>query len=193
MSARLGWGREGVAARRHSRGQAMVEFAILIPFLFTLVLGSVDFGRVFGQNAAISGAAREAARQAVVYDPTTQTNPEFGAGHEDFVRCVALHELGYESNNANCTDPGQPLTLAPGGHQNDCFTADNPPAANLFPSTEDTGYIFVCWETSAGQDNAKHVVVTIAWTESLLTPFVQHMVGTPHLHSTVEATEQSPT
>jgi TadE-like protein len=163
----------------------MVEFAILMPFLFSIVLGGVDFGRVFGQNAAILGAAREAARQTIAFDPTTRTNPDFdpSGGHDTAILTIAQNELGSSGGSA--------LSLAPIAHRHDCaFTAASPPPTSLFPGINDSGYLFICW-AGAGQDGAQHVRITIAWTMSLLTPFVQNMVGTPHLHAVVEATEQS--
>lgn len=164
----------------------MVEFAILLPFLFSIVLGGVDFGRVFGQNASIYGAAREAARQAVAYDPVTATNPNFDPsfGHDTAILAIAQGELG--------SSVGPMLSLAPLARRHDCtFTAASPPPASLFPTTNDTGYLFICW-AGTGNDGVPHVRLTIAWTMSLLTPFVQNMVGTPHLHAVVEATEQQP-
>lgn len=171
--------------RTRTRGQAMVEFAILIPFLFTIVMGSVDFGRVFGQNAAILGAAREAVRQAISYSSATGTNPYFGSTHDADVLAFAHDELGLPSSDTTT------LTLAPHGHENDCYTPTTPPPTSLYPATSDTGYVFVCW-TNASLTQPANVTVTIAWTMSLITPFVQSVVGTPHLHAIIQGTEQSP-
>lgn len=54
--------------RRHAtRGQAMVEFALVFPILILLLVGIFDLGRVVWANNAISTASREAARLAVVH------------------------------------------------------------------------------------------------------------------------------
>jgi hypothetical protein len=54
--------------RRHTtRGQAMVEFALVLPILILLLVGIFDLGRVVWANDAISTASREAARLAVVH------------------------------------------------------------------------------------------------------------------------------
>jgi Flp pilus assembly protein TadG len=176
-----------MASRRRSRGQAMVEFAILIPFLFSIVLGSVDFGRVFAQNAGILGAAREAVRQAIAYDTASASNLHFGqsSANDTYVLGIAHDELGIAAGDTTT------LQLAPNGHENDCFTPASPPASSLFPTANDTGYVFVCWETTPASRPAR-VVVTIAWTVSLVTPFVESMVGKPHLHAIVEGTELTP-
>jgi Flp pilus assembly protein TadG len=50
-----------------SRGQAMVEFALVIPVFILLLVGIFDFGRVIWVNDTLSTAAREAARYAIVH------------------------------------------------------------------------------------------------------------------------------
>lgn len=49
-----------------NRGQALVEFALVLPLLFLLVFGIIEFGRyLFLKNTATNGA-RQGARQAAV-------------------------------------------------------------------------------------------------------------------------------
>ena len=50
-----------------SRGQALVEFALVLPILTLLLAGFWDLGRVVLANDALSHAAREAARYAIVH------------------------------------------------------------------------------------------------------------------------------
>jgi Flp pilus assembly protein TadG len=52
-----------VRAQRQT-GQNIVEFALGITFLVTMVLGMIDFGRVFYAHAGLTNAAREGAREA---------------------------------------------------------------------------------------------------------------------------------
>jgi Flp pilus assembly protein TadG len=52
--------------RRKSRGQAMVEFALLSTLLFLLVMGIFDFGRAIAVYINIAEAAHEGARQLVL-------------------------------------------------------------------------------------------------------------------------------
>jgi Flp pilus assembly protein TadG len=60
-----------VSARRGQRGQSLVETALVLPILLIILLGIFDFGRaVFAYNA-ISNAAREAARVAIVNQNAT--------------------------------------------------------------------------------------------------------------------------
>ena len=56
---------------RTERGAAMVEFAILLPLFLLVIAGIVDFGRAFFTQIALSNAAREGARAAIVSTVTT--------------------------------------------------------------------------------------------------------------------------
>lgn len=51
---------------RSERGASAVEFAIVLPVLFLVVAGIVDFGRAYFTQIELSNAAREGARAAVV-------------------------------------------------------------------------------------------------------------------------------
>lgn len=53
--------------RSHPRGQAMVEFALVIPVFLLLLVGLFDFGRVIWVNDTLATAAREATRFAIVH------------------------------------------------------------------------------------------------------------------------------
>lgn len=47
-----------------TRGQSMVEFALVLPMLLVLLLGVADFGRVFAAGITVEAAARNAAEAA---------------------------------------------------------------------------------------------------------------------------------
>ena len=53
--------------RRLARGQSMVEFAVLAPIFFLLLLGTIDLGRAIYTYNSIADAAREGTRTAVPY------------------------------------------------------------------------------------------------------------------------------
>src|SRR3954467_14207972 len=55
-----------VKARRHSRGQSVAEFALVIPLFLVMLFGIIDIGRVVWANDALANAAREGARYASV-------------------------------------------------------------------------------------------------------------------------------
>ena len=54
---------------RNKRGQALVEFAFILPFLLVIVGGIVDFGLAFFVGQVIENAAREGARAGAVVRP----------------------------------------------------------------------------------------------------------------------------
>jgi len=58
------------ALRADSRGQALLEFALILPILLLLVLGIVEFGRIWNINQMVSDTTREGARRAVLADLT---------------------------------------------------------------------------------------------------------------------------
>jgi Flp pilus assembly protein TadG len=50
-------------------GQALVEFALIMPFLLLFIVGIVEFGRAWNQHEILTDAAREGARKAAIDDP----------------------------------------------------------------------------------------------------------------------------
>lgn len=60
---------------RHSRAQALVEFALVAPLFFLLLFAIIDFGRYVYYVQILNNAAREGTRYAIVHgsaslDPT---------------------------------------------------------------------------------------------------------------------------
>lgn len=83
--------------RKSSRGQSIIEFAIVLPVLLLLVMGVIDFGRVYFAYVSVTNGARngaehashgvgavadtDAIREAVLADTsdllnTSETNPQ---------------------------------------------------------------------------------------------------------------------
>ena len=52
--------------KSNEKGQAMVEFAIVLPILLMLVLGIIQFGITFNHYLTLTDAVRAGARQAAV-------------------------------------------------------------------------------------------------------------------------------
>ena len=70
--------RTGNGSPRRSRGQALVEFALVIPLFLLMLIALFDLGRaVFAYNT-LTNAAREGARIAIVnqYKPSIVTRAE---------------------------------------------------------------------------------------------------------------------
>ena len=92
------------------RGQAAVEFALILPLLLVLLVGIVEFGRAWNEHQVITDAAREAARRGAIHDDTVSIA---------WIKTVALNSMGAAGiNPARCTgtcitvnDPATPLPI----------------------------------------------------------------------------------
>jgi Flp pilus assembly protein TadG len=56
--------------RSNRRGAAIVEFAVVVPLFFTLVMGIIEFGRIFMVQEMLVNAARVGARAAILSGST---------------------------------------------------------------------------------------------------------------------------
>ena len=75
--------------RKNESGQAMVEFAIVLPVLMLVVLGIIQFGILFNHYLTLTDAVRAGARQAAV----SRTLPNPAAAAEARVRSAASGSL----------------------------------------------------------------------------------------------------
>ncbi len=89
-------------ARPRERGQAVLELAFALPFLMLLVLGAVDFGRVFFVSVQVG----QAARQGVAYAAASTTNAADTTG---------IHNAALDG----ITGVASPLTVTATGPTND--------------------------------------------------------------------------
>ena len=55
------------------RGQATVEFALILPLLLGLILGIIEFGRAWNLSQVATDAVRESTRRCVLADNTVFT------------------------------------------------------------------------------------------------------------------------
>jgi len=56
---------------RGRKGQALAEFALILPVVFLLIAGIIEFGRAWNIKQAVTDAAREGARLTVIVDTRT--------------------------------------------------------------------------------------------------------------------------
>ena len=69
--AARGAGHRAVAGKEPepgTRGQALVEFAVVLPLLLLLLLGLLDVGRAVAADVALTDAAREGAHYSILHD-----------------------------------------------------------------------------------------------------------------------------
>lgn len=110
--------------RGDNRGQALAEFALVVPVLLLLLLGVGDLGRVYTSLVAVESAAREAADLGA-FDPgnwnaaLSPTNPGQTVVRMEQAACGSAaqsHLEGYAEpagtlNHAVCTNPAFACTL----------------------------------------------------------------------------------
>jgi len=85
--------------RKRSRGQSIVEFALMAPILLILLTGLFEFGFLFTQYLAVLDAARNAARFSSDTAFDTRDNDPNCSSTKDFYRqtaCEAVIELANE-------------------------------------------------------------------------------------------------
>lgn len=63
--------RTGAGLQQDTRGQALVEFALIVPLLMLLLLGIADMARAWNVYEVLTDAGREATRLAVVDNGST--------------------------------------------------------------------------------------------------------------------------
>ena len=79
---------------RRDEGQALVEFALLTPFLLVFLVGILEFGRAWNAHIVVTQAAREGARKAAVWDPAIT---------EDSVRIAIMRTIAGSNLNTDST------------------------------------------------------------------------------------------
>lgn len=103
-----------------TRGQALVEFALVLPILTLLLAGFWDLGRVVLANDAVNHGAREAARFAIVHGGSSLNPCPVGPAATDAVVPAAgascphpspSKESIYQEARDNAEFAGQTVTV----------------------------------------------------------------------------------
>ncbi|MBV8386901.1 MAG: pilus assembly protein, partial [Acidimicrobiia bacterium] len=93
----------GVGSRRRSeRGTALVEFALVLPFLAVLVFGTIDIGRAYQLENRLKNAAREGGRMAQV-SPAQVDNSGTACADPNNIVYAATHEEAAAAGNYTVT------------------------------------------------------------------------------------------
>lgn len=91
---------------RRQRGGISVEAAMLLPLLMLLVLACIDFGRLLWTQTVVSSAAAEAARMAVLPEPTDSAVADVATG-----RVLKGGILAPPSVSIGARSPNQPVSV----------------------------------------------------------------------------------
>ena len=113
-------------SRPNHRGQSLVEFAITLPLLLLIVLGTVDLGRAYFQVENLTNAVKEGA-QFGSRSPTCDTNlnptcPD--PRNVEYRVSQELSGLAFSGFVAKCFDPGTTDFSAAGKALVDCQDGD---------------------------------------------------------------------
>jgi len=141
-----------------SRGQAVVETALLLPILMLLVMGTADLGRVFYYSIAVTNAAREAARQGTYFDPISSSN---AFDTYDQVLEAARNEV-----------PSDVTLDYPSGSPSHCLIGSSSSWSPYYPTQPNSGYVYICFDGNDSQSAPAQqtIQVNILYSFSPVTP-----------------------
>jgi Flp pilus assembly protein TadG len=143
-------------------GQSMVEFALLAPAFFLLLLGVLDFGRVGFYYVAAADLARQTARYAAAYN----TGTGYASGAID----------SYMKTQANATTMQNPTLISTGS----CARPNGPPGlACQQPGIGQTYYWVV--KCNIPTCNPETVTVTVVYAFQPTTPMISSITGTIYI------------
>lgn len=97
-----------VSRRRRGRGQALVEFAIVMPIIVVVVLGLVDLGRAVYSYNTLAQSARQAARTAIVNQNLTNVQNQAIASAPTLGLTAANVDVCFKTaltTQADCSSP----------------------------------------------------------------------------------------
>jgi hypothetical protein len=165
--------------QRGARGQALVEFAIILPVFILLLVGIFDLGRVVWANNSLATAAREAARFAMVHGGTDGTDCPQGP---------------LSSEYGGTPDPAETCGFAPSSPGLDSREGIKAKAADWLIGVGGTTTVSVCYgqvascagdvdEPFATNDRGTTVTVTVRTTIGLAAPSILGL-GDFHLSGT---------
>jgi Flp pilus assembly protein TadG len=151
--------------KRRSRGQALAEFALILPILLLLLLGIVDMGRLIYAYNAVSNAAREGGRTAIVNQVAGEVRGK-AAEQATALGLVAADPGG-------CPPAGGPTTTQPLGV---CFVLRNRDNNAACPGGTSIGCT---------------AVVAVKWEYKAITPIIGDLIGQFSVSSTTRQLVES--
>ena len=148
---------------RSSRSaQAMVEFALLVPIFFLVLIGILDFGRAGFYYVAASGLTRSGARYGAAYKD--------GTGFTD-ATIVGLLSQQANAETIKITQPAACGTITPPSPLTSCY---QPPSGQA--------YIFI--DRSNFGTLPKFIKVSVVYRFDATTPMIRAIVGTIYVVAT---------
>ena len=179
--SRLKVGGSDRPGRRGSRGQAATEFAISSIVLLLILLGLMDFSRVFYFDTGLHGAAREGARHGAWFDTPNRKNPYL---YDAEIKSAVDESLVGVTGVTPSTLKGN----CPGPRDGNAY--HNPPYdPSFYPpvGTYNSPWLYICYNNDpsldiavAPTDNAHRLQdlnVVLLMNYGLVTGFMQSQIG----------------
>jgi hypothetical protein len=143
-------------------GQAMVEFALLAPAFFMLLVGVLDFGRAGFYYVSTVDLAKQTARYAAAYD----NGSGFSSGEID----------AYIKKQANGTAMNTPTLISTGS----CARPNGPPSLACQKPGIGQAYYWVV-KCVIPTCSTETVTVTLVYAFKPTTPMINAITGTIYL------------
>lgn len=186
MIASRGWSMNS-RKRRGSRGSTLIEFALVVMVLMTLMLGVFEFSRLVYAYHFVSSSARRTARWAAVNGSTCADDSScngtdgMNSGYATAAD-IASHAQNLAPTGVNFNDVTAsawwPLSGQPYPAHSTCSSSPTSPGCNCFSST-------IGSSTAYANSPGCTVAVTVSYDFHFIFPFVQ--VGTVPLSSTSQS------
>ena len=94
---------ERSADRTNERGQALAEFALVLPMLFMVLFGIIEFARAWNIKQAVTDAAREGVRYAVIADDRTLADAKARIEERLALASIEASTITFSSATPGCT------------------------------------------------------------------------------------------
>jgi hypothetical protein len=153
------------------RGQSLVEMAMVLPVLTFLTFGLLDFGRAYYYQVAVTNAAREGARVAILNMYIGPLTPACSSSNS-WATCPVQSDAAIrnavrsELAGTQISAPDSKITICP-PHDASMSTTGCPNTSNRVD----------LW--NQGQYSAYYVTVNVKYDFQLYTPILQNLLGNP--------------
>jgi Flp pilus assembly protein TadG len=92
---------------RNRCGQALAEFALVLPLVLLFIAGIIEMGRAWNIKQAVTDAAREGARYTVVKDPAVADLAAVRSKIEERLALASIESdsISFSSADPSCANP----------------------------------------------------------------------------------------
>jgi Flp pilus assembly protein TadG len=125
-----------ILRKRILAGQAVIEFALVLPFLLLIVIGALEFGRVYYAKIVLTNAAREGAYFLSI-NKGDSTNCS-GSGPSKICFLDTRQAIMSEANNSGVTLSNNDITI-----NTPCCTSGSPAIVNVATTVDNVFLIHI--------------------------------------------------